>query len=85
MPGSDSRMAASRGSCDDGSSSVDALGSSAESSAGELLHQPAELAARVVELAVDQGEAFGDEPHMGDGGLGRARGELDGRCSQPLT
>ena len=29
------------------------------SSLGELMHQPVELAAHVLELAVDQGEAFG--------------------------
>ena len=40
------------------------------------MHQPVELAARVIELAVDQGQAFGNEPHMGDGGLGRARASL---------
>ena len=49
------------------------------------MHQPLELVARVIVLAVDQGEAFGEEPHMYNGGLGRARGELDGWCSQPIA
>ena len=37
----------------------------------------------MLELAVDQGEAFGDEPYMRDGGFGRARRQLDGRGPQP--
>ena len=49
------------------------------------MHQPLELVARVIELAVDQGKTFGDEPQMCNGGLGRARGELDGWCSQPIA
>ena len=49
------------------------------------MHQPLELVARVIELAVDQGEAFGGEPQMCNGGLGCARGELDGWCSQPIA
>ena len=53
------------------------------SSLGELMHQPVELAAHVLELALDQGEAFGDEPYMRDGGFGRARRQLDGRGPQP--
>ena len=55
------------------------------SSAGELIHQPAELTARLVELAVDQGDAFGDEPHVCNGRLCRARDELDGWRSQSIT
>ena len=35
-----------------------------------------ELVARVIVLAVDQGEAFGEEPHMYNGGLGRALASL---------
>ena len=42
---------------------------------GELPHQPVELAPRVIELPVDQHEAFGDEPHMRGGGLGRVVGD----------
>ena len=37
------------------------------------MHQPLELVARVIELAVDQGEAFGGEPQMCNGGLGCTR------------
>ena len=47
------------------------------------MHQPVEFATRVTELAVDQGEAFGDEPHMRSGSFGRARRQLDGRRAQP--
>ena len=36
---------------------------SASTAAAGLSHQPVEFAARVIELAVDQGEAFGDEPY----------------------
>ena len=49
------------------------------SSHGELMHQPVELASRVIELSVDQGEAFGEEPHMRSGSFARARCQLDGR------
>ena len=52
-----------------GSVSADAL----------LPHQQIELAARVRELPVDQGEALGDEPYVRGGGFGRARRYPDGR------
>ena len=53
------------------------------SSLGELMHQQVEFATRVIALAVDQGEAFGDEPHMRGGRFGRARRQLEGRRAQP--
>ena len=39
----------------------------------EQFRDEAGLAARVIELPVDQGEALGDKPHMRNGGLGGAR------------
>ena len=45
---------------------------------GELPHQSVEVAARVIELPVDQGEALGDKPPMRNGGLGGARCDPDG-------
>ena len=48
-------------------------------SLGELMHQPVELAVCVTELAVEQREAFNEEPHMHGGGFGRARCQLDSR------
>ena len=61
---------------DDGSSSVDAFGSSAGAASAKLMHQPVEFATRLIALAVDQGEAFGDEPHMRSGSFSRSRRQL---------
>ena len=47
------------------------------------MHQPVEFATRVIALAVDQGEAFGDEPHLRSGSFGRARRQLEGQRAQP--
>ena len=49
------------------------------------MHQPVELAVRVSELAVEQGKAFNEEPHMRGRGLDRARCQRDGRRPQPIA
>ena len=54
-------------------------------SLGELMHQPIELAVRVMKLAVEQREPFNEEPDMRGGGLGRTRCQRDGRRPQPIT
>ena len=53
------------------------------SSLGELMHQGVELALSILKLAVDQGEAFNQQPHMCGGGLGRAGCQLHGWRAQP--
>ena len=49
------------------------------------MHQAVELALSILKLAVDQGEAFNQQPHMCGGGLGRAGCQLHGWRAQPSS
>lgn len=61
------------------------VGAVRRSSLGKLVHQPVELLSRMVELTVDQSEAFGDHADMRSGGFGCARRQLQGRRPEPFA